>query len=131
MANQQRWHDFRRHRHVVRRHLFAGFRHCGAKYGQNLRLCRGPLAFQRRHRHQWRKRPDLRDRQYGVYIAGAAGVVTNLGTITGSSYAVDLTFSSAANRVVVAPGAIFNGLVSGGNGDTGTGDWRAGTLMDR
>src|SRR5580693_6406235 len=53
---------------------------------------------------------------YGVYIAGAAGVVTNLGTITGSSYAVDLTFSSASNRVVVAPGAIFNGLVSGGNG---------------
>ena len=53
---------------------------------------------------------------YGVYIAGAAGVVTNLGTITGSSYAVDLTFSSAANRVVVAPGAVFNGLVSGGNG---------------
>jgi hypothetical protein len=53
---------------------------------------------------------------YGVYIAGAAGVVTNLGTITGSSYAVDLTFNSAANRVVVAPGAVFNGLVSGGNG---------------
>lgn len=53
---------------------------------------------------------------YGVYVAGAPGVVTNAGTITGSWYAVDLTFSSASNRVVVAPGAVFNGLVSGGNG---------------
>jgi Bacterial Ig-like domain len=53
---------------------------------------------------------------YGVYIGGAAGVVTNYGTITGGAYAVYLAFSSASNRVVVAPGAVFNGLVSGGNG---------------
>ena len=53
---------------------------------------------------------------YGVYIGGGAGVVTNNGTITGGWYAVDLAFSSASNRVVVAPGAVFNGLVSGGNG---------------
>jgi hypothetical protein len=67
---------------------------------------------------------------YGVYIAGAAGVVTNLGTITGASYAVDLTFSSASNQVVVGPGAIFNGLVSGGNGtlELAAGSGAAGTL---
>ena len=53
---------------------------------------------------------------YGVYIAGAAGTVTNAGTITGPSGAVDLAFSSASNRVVVAPGAVFNGTVSGGSG---------------
>ena len=53
---------------------------------------------------------------YGVYIGGGPGVVTNAGTITGGWYAVDLSFSSASNRLVVAPGAVFNGLVSGGNG---------------
>ena len=53
---------------------------------------------------------------YGIYVSGAAGSITNLGTITGASYAVDLTFSSASNRVVVAPGAVFNGTVSGGAG---------------
>ena len=71
---------------------------------------------------------------YGVYIAGAAGSVTNLGTITGSSYAVDLTFSSASNRVVVGPGAVFTGLVSGGNGtleltaDSGAAGTLSGTI---
>jgi hypothetical protein len=67
---------------------------------------------------------------YGIYVSGAAGVVTNLGTITGASYAVDLTFSSASNRVVVAPGAVFNGLVSGGNGtlELAAGSGAAGTL---
>ena len=53
---------------------------------------------------------------YGVYIGGGPGVITNAGTITGGGYAVDLSFSSASNRLVVAPGAVFNGLVSGGNG---------------
>jgi Bacterial Ig-like domain len=67
---------------------------------------------------------------YGIYVSGAAGVVTNLGTITGASYAVDLTFSSASNRVVVGPGAVFNGLVSGGNGtlELAAGSGAAGTL---
>jgi Bacterial Ig-like domain len=67
---------------------------------------------------------------YGIYVSGAAGLITNLGTITGASYAVDLTFSSASNRVVVAPGAVFNGLVSGGNGtlELAAGSGMAGTL---
>jgi hypothetical protein len=130
MANQQRRHDFRRHRHVVGRHLFAGFGRLGAKYRQNLRRCCGPIPFQRRLRHQWRERPDPATGSYGVYIAGAVGSVTNLGTITGSSYAVDLTFSSAANQVVVGPGAVFNGIVSGGNGtlELAAGSGAAGTL---
>ncbi len=53
---------------------------------------------------------------YGVYMSGAPGTVTNLGKISGATYAVDLSFSSAANRVVVGPGAVFTGAVSGGNG---------------
>jgi hypothetical protein len=66
---------------------------------------------------------------YGVYVSGAAATVTNLGTISGASYAVDLTFSSASNRVVVAPGATFTGLVSGGNGVLElSGSGAAGTL---
>ena len=67
---------------------------------------------------------------YGIYVSGAAGSISNLGTITGASYAVDLTFSSASNQVVVAPGAVFNGLVSGGNGtlELAAGSGAAGTL---
>ena len=66
---------------------------------------------------------------YGVYVSGAAATVTNLGTISGAWYAVDLTFSSASNRVVVAPGATFTGLVSGGNGVLElSGSGAAGTL---
>jgi Bacterial Ig-like domain len=67
---------------------------------------------------------------YGIYVSGAAGSITNLGTITGASYAVDLTFSSGSNRVVVAPGAVFTGLVSGGNGtlELAAGSGAAGTL---
>ena len=53
---------------------------------------------------------------YGIYVSGAAATVTNLGKISGATYAVDLTFSSAANRVAVGPGAVFTGTVSGGNG---------------
>ena len=68
---------------------------------------------------------------YGIYVSGAAGLITNLGTITGASYAVDLTFSSASNQVVVRPGAVFNGLVSGGNGtlELAAGSGAAGTLI--
>jgi hypothetical protein len=53
---------------------------------------------------------------YGVYVKGAAGTVTNAGTITGASYSVYFSFSSASNKVVVDPGAVFNGAVSGGQG---------------
>ena len=53
---------------------------------------------------------------YGVYISGGPGTVTNAGTISSGWYAVDFAYTSAANRLVVAPGAVFNGLVSGGSG---------------
>jgi hypothetical protein len=53
---------------------------------------------------------------YGIYIAGGAGVVSNAGTITSGWLAVDFAFDSASNRLVVAPGAVFNGLVKGGTG---------------
>jgi hypothetical protein len=53
---------------------------------------------------------------YGVYIGGGAGIVTNAGTITGPQYAVDFATSSSANRLIVDPGATFNGAVNGNGG---------------
>jgi hypothetical protein len=53
---------------------------------------------------------------YGVYISGGPGVVSNAGTITGGWLAVNFAFNSASNRLVAAPGAVFNGLVRGGAG---------------
>jgi hypothetical protein len=53
---------------------------------------------------------------YGVYIDGAGGTVTNAGVITGSAYSVNFAVTNAANRLIVDPGAIFNGLVYGGGG---------------
>src|SRR6266446_1376267 len=53
---------------------------------------------------------------YGVEVKGGAGTVTNAGTISGGSYAVYFAYSSASNKVVVYPGAVFNGAVSGGQG---------------
>jgi hypothetical protein len=52
----------------------------------------------------------------GVYIAGNGGTVTNAGVITGVTYSVDFAVTNAANRLIVDPGAIFNGLVVGGGG---------------
>ena len=53
--------------------------------------------------------------QYGVYLS-VAGTVENAGTISGTSYAVDFAATSASNRLIVDPGAVFNGTVSGGTG---------------
>jgi hypothetical protein len=53
---------------------------------------------------------------YGVYIGGGAGTVINAGTITGPQYAVDFATSSSANRLIVDPGATFNGAVNGNGG---------------
>jgi hypothetical protein len=53
--------------------------------------------------------------QYGVYYE-VAGTVENAGTISGTSFAVDFTASSSANKLIVDPGAVFNGNVNGGGG---------------
>jgi hypothetical protein len=52
----------------------------------------------------------------GVY-EGGAGTVTNMGSISGSSYAVDFAASSSANLLRVGPRGTFTGSV---NGDGGT-----------
>ena len=53
--------------------------------------------------------------QYGVYY-GVAGTVENAGTISGTSNAVEFAASSSANRLIVDPGAVFNGAVNGNGG---------------
>jgi hypothetical protein len=53
--------------------------------------------------------------QYGVYY-GVAGTIENAGTISGTSFAVDFTASNSANKLIVDPGAVFNGSVNGGGG---------------
>ena len=64
----------------------------------------------------------------GVYVIGNGGTVTNAGTITGGSYSVDFAVTSAANRLIVDPGAIFNGLTVGGGGTLELAGTSAGTF---
>jgi hypothetical protein len=52
---------------------------------------------------------------FGVFLTGGSGTVTNAGTISGGSYAVDFA-GSGTNRLVVDPGAVFVGAVTGGSG---------------
>jgi len=54
------------------------------------------------------------DQEYGVYIRGGTGTVVNAGTISGFFAAVSLP-AGYDNRVVAEPGAVFGGLVTGGN----------------
>ena len=50
----------------------------------------------------------------GVRIANAGGTVTNAATVTGGTYAVQLA-TGFTDRLVIDPGAVFSGTVSGGN----------------
>jgi hypothetical protein len=52
----------------------------------------------------------------GVYVNGGPWTVTNAGTMSGASYALDFASSNSANRLIVDPGAVFNGMVNGGTG---------------
>ena len=51
---------------------------------------------------------------YGVQLLGGAATVVNAGLIAGGTDAVELN-SGTTNRLVVAPGAVFDGEVNGGN----------------
>jgi hypothetical protein len=52
---------------------------------------------------------------FGIFLTGGSGTVTNAGTISGATYAIDFA-GSATNRLVVDPGAVFVGAVTGGSG---------------
>ena len=52
---------------------------------------------------------------FGVFLTGGSGTVTNAGTISGGTYAIDFA-GSGTNRLVIDPGAVFVGKVTGGSG---------------
>jgi glycosyltransferase involved in cell wall biosynthesis len=58
----------------------------------------------------------------GIYIGGAAGTVTNTGRISGGAYAVEFHGSGTpggfADRLIIDPGAVFQGKVQGGGADS-------------
>ena len=60
-----------------------------------------------------------RARSFGVFITGGTSTVTNAGTITGGTYAIDFA-GSGTNRLVVDPGAVFNSKVAANSGGTNT-----------
>ena len=51
---------------------------------------------------------------HAVYINGDAGTVVNAGTISGGGFAVRFA-AGYTDRLVIHPGAVFTGLVNGGN----------------
>jgi hypothetical protein len=53
---------------------------------------------------------------FGVAVYGSGGTVTNAGTISGTISAVHFGAGTTNNRLVVDPGAVFNGNVAGGGG---------------
>jgi hypothetical protein len=53
---------------------------------------------------------------FGVAVYGSGGTVTNAGTISGTISAVHFGAGTTNNRLVVLPGAVFNGNVAGGGG---------------
>jgi len=50
----------------------------------------------------------------GILVTGGVGSITNVGTIAGGTFAVNLA-SGFANRLIIDPGATFVGTVDGGN----------------
>ena len=51
---------------------------------------------------------------FGIYFVGGAGTVENAGSIAGGTDAIKMA-AGFANRLIVDPGAVFAGLVEGGN----------------
>ena len=62
---------------------------------------------------------------FGVFFTGGSGTVTNAGTISGATDAIDFS-ASGANRLVVDPGAVFVGKVTAA-GSTNTLELASGT----
>ncbi|MGC1576081.1 MAG: hypothetical protein WA813_08150, partial [Beijerinckiaceae bacterium] len=62
---------------------------------------------------------------FGVFFTGGSGTVTNAGTISGATDAIDF-LASGANRLVVDPGAVFVGKVTAA-GSTNTLELASGT----
>ena len=63
---------------------------------------------------------------FGVFITGGAGTVTNAGTISGATYAIDFA-GSGTNRLIVDPGAVFVGNVAANSTAANTLELASGT----
>ena len=62
----------------------------------------------------------------GVFITGGDSTVTNAGTITGATYAVDFA-GSGTNHLIVDPGAVFNSKVTANSTASNTLELASGT----